>query len=234
MIPPATVQLADAVDWLAALQPGSVDLLVTDLAYESLEKHRNPKARIPRLCKRWFPIFPNHRIPTLMHYLFRAMKPSSHGYLFCDDETSDLLKPAARDAGFIVWKRLIWNKDEIGMGYHWRNSAEFILFIEKRPQKQLVSKKLGDVRTHRKVRNGYPTEKPVALCQELIENSSATGDLVADPFCGSGAVGVAALRSGRRFAGADVLQEAIDLTRHRLIREVAGWAGKASGVGCQT
>jgi site-specific DNA-methyltransferase (adenine-specific) len=50
--------------------------------------------------------------------------------------------------------------------------------------------------TGRKVR--HPNEKPVALCRELIESSTRQGDLVLDPFAGSGSTAVAAVLSGRR------------------------------------
>lgn len=50
--------------------------------------------------------------------------------------------------------------------------------------------------TGRKVR--HPNEKPVALLGELIESSSRRGDLILDPFAGSGSTGVAAILAGRR------------------------------------
>jgi site-specific DNA-methyltransferase (adenine-specific) len=50
--------------------------------------------------------------------------------------------------------------------------------------------------TGRKVR--HPNEKPVGLCRELIESSTRAGDVVLDPFGGSGSTAVAAVLSGRR------------------------------------
>jgi site-specific DNA-methyltransferase (adenine-specific) len=73
--------------------------------------------------------------------------------------------------------------------------------------------------------NGYPTEKPVAVGDVLVRQSSTAGDLVVDPFMGSGAFGVAALRSGRNFAGTDVGEEALRVARRRLV-EVGGCAAR--------
>ena len=67
-----------------------------------------------------------------------------------------------------------------------------------------------------KERTGYPTQKPLALYERIISASSNEGDLVADPFCGSGTTLVAAKRLGRRFAGCDVNPEAVGQTRRRL------------------
>lgn len=63
----------------------------------------------------------------------------------------------------------------------------------------------------KRIRGGYPTEKPVEVSDVFIEQSSKPGDLVVDPFCGSGSVGRAALAAGRRFLGADTAPSAVSL-----------------------
>lgn len=50
----------------------------------------------------------------------------------------------------------------------------------------------------------HPTEKPRLLMEELVRDYTQPGDLVVDPYAGSGTTGVAALRHGRRFAGAEM------------------------------
>ena len=52
-----------------------------------------------------------------------------------------------------------------------------------------------------KERLGYPTQKPVALLERIIEASSNPGDMVLDPFCGCGTTVVAAENLGRHWAG---------------------------------
>jgi len=54
----------------------------------------------------------------------------------------------------------------------------------------------------KRIRDGYPTEKPVALLDMLVTQSSVTGELVIDPFFGSGSTGFAAVAAERRFLGA--------------------------------
>ena len=65
-------------------------------------------------------------------------------------------------------------------------------------------------------RTGYPTQKPEALAERIIRASSNPGDLVCDPFAGSGTVGAAAARVGRRFLLIDENPEAIAVMRERL------------------
>jgi site-specific DNA-methyltransferase (adenine-specific) len=68
-----------------------------------------------------------------------------------------------------------------------------------------------------KERTGYPTQKPILLLERIIEISTDEGDLVLDPFCGSGTTLVAANLLGRRSLGIDASQDAVALTRGRLV-----------------
>ena len=55
-----------------------------------------------------------------------------------------------------------------------------------------------------KERLGYPTQKPVALLERIIDASSNPGDVVLDPFCGCGTTVHAAQKLGRQWIGIDV------------------------------
>lgn len=234
-----TLTQMDCVAWLRVLPDESVDLCVTDYAYESLEKHR-AVGTTTRLkvsdgsSNPWFDIFRNVRVPELMTELYRVLKPNAHLYMLSDQETMiDVIRPMGRAAGFTFWKSIAWVKTKgkdteidldleltadqikIGMGYHWRNSKEEISFLEKGKRKLNF---LGwpDVLPAPRVDSGYATEKPVSLLSKLIENSSSQGELVLDPFMGSGSCGEAALRLGRNFAGCDTSDLALKTARARL------------------
>ncbi|MFC2012343.1 DNA-methyltransferase [Chloroflexota bacterium] len=64
-------------------------------------------------------------------------------------------------------------------------------------------------------RLGYPTQKPLALLERIVKASSNEGDIVLDPFCGSGTAIVAAQRLNRRWLGIDNAPSAIELTQKR-------------------
>jgi site-specific DNA-methyltransferase (adenine-specific) len=222
---PFVLSTADAVGWLRAQPAESVDLLITDPAYESLEKHRaiGTTTRLKHSkssSNDWFTIFPNSRFGELFHEAFRVLKRNTHFYLLCDAETMFIAKPQVEDAGFRFWKPLVWDKCTIGMGYHYRARYEFVLFFEK-GKRRLNDLGVPDVIAVPRIRGGYPAEKPAEVAEVLIAQSTNPGDLVADPFMGSGSVGVAALRLGRRFAGNDLNPEAVAIADKRL-RELAG------------
>lgn len=210
----------DAVTWLRSLPDSTVDLVVTDPPYESLEKHRavgtTTRLKISKASSNpWFRIFPNARFPELFAEIYRVLRRDTHFYLFSDPETAFVAKPMAEAAGFKFWKPLIWDKQTIGMGYHYRCRYEMVLFFEK-GKRRLNDLGVSDVVSAPRIRNGYPAEKPLAVAELLLKQSTSSGELVVDPFMGSGTVGVAALRLGRRFWGNDIADGAVALTGKRL------------------
>lgn len=216
------VQLAraDAVSWLRGLPAASVDLVITDPPYESLEKHRaigtTTRLKVSKASNNpWFEIFPNARFPELFAEIYRVLKPNSHFYLFSDPETAFVAKPLAEAAGFKFWKPLVWDKKSIGMGYHYRARYEFVLFFEK-GKRRLRDLARADVITVPRLRGGYPTEKPVELAEVLVRQSATAGQVVIDPFMGSGSFGVAAVRAGCSFWGNDIADQAVSHARGRL------------------
>nr|WP_230314485.1 site-specific DNA-methyltransferase [Candidatus Contendobacter odensis] len=78
----------------------------------------------------------------------------------------------------------------------------------------------------------HPTQKPEALLDRIIRASSNAGDLVLDPFCGSGTTGVISARLRRRFVGFDIDENYLDLAVKRIEDELSesqstlNWAGE--------
>ena len=78
--------------------------------------------------------------------------------------------------------------------------ADFI----KKPNKQMRSVwAIGTPKNGEKKYGKHPTQKPEALLERIILGASNEGDIVLDPFCGSGTTGVAAIRHRRKFVGID-------------------------------
>lgn len=67
-----------------------------------------------------------------------------------------------------------------------------------------------------KERTGYPTQKPILLLERIIEISTDEGDVILDPFCGSGTTLVAADMNKRKYIGIDVSLDAVNLSKSRL------------------
>lgn len=212
----------DAIEWLSTLANASVDLLITDPPYESLEKHRKigttTRLKVSKASSnKWFDIFPNIRFEELFEEIYRVLKQDSHFYLFCDHETMFYAKPLAEKVGFKFWKPIIWDKINIGMGYHYRARHEYILFFEKGKRK-LNDLSIPDVLEFKRIYRGYPTEKPVPLLELLVKQSSVPGELIVDPFFGSGSTLLAAKNLERKYLGSDTATAAHEYFKNRLLK----------------
>lgn len=212
----------DAIDWLSTLADASVDLLITDPPYESLEKHRKigttTRLKVSKASNnKWFDIFPNIRFEELFEEIYRVLKQDSHFYLFCDQETMFYAKPLAEKVGFKFWKPIVWDKVNIGMGYHYRARHEYILFFEKGKRK-LNDLSVPDILEFKRIYRGYPTEKPVSLLELLVKQSSAPGELIVDPFFGSGSTLLAARNLERKYLGSDTATAAHEYFKNRLLK----------------
>lgn len=229
------LSVGDALDLLRSLPSDSIDLITTDVAYESLEKHRavGTTTRLKESdssSNEWFEIFRNDKFPEFFVESYRVLKRNAHLYFFCDGETSRVATPVGESAGFKMWNEIVWVKTKgvvsadnleredlrIGMGYHYRRTKEYVLMFEKGKLK-VADLGVPDVLPFPAVRNGYPTEKPVELHKVLISQSTKPGEIVLDPFMGSGSAGEAAVRLGRSFVGGDLKEKAVEISRRRLL-----------------
>lgn len=186
---------ADARDFLADLPDESVDLILTDPPYAFDRGNTH--------FRKWFAELPDEAWAGIFFELHRVLAPNSHAYVFADRRVKPVFEAAAKASGFRVHRALVWDKGSIGLGQSvWRSQHEYICFLSKgsRPGN---SKGLGDVLRAPRPR-GYPTEKPVKVLKQLIAQSSERGELVLDPFCGSGSTGMAAREIGRRALLCDV------------------------------
>jgi DNA methylase len=129
------------------------------------------------------------------------------------------------DELFVLANGVVTHNCKIGMGYHYRARYECILFFEKGKRK-LNDLGIADILQAPRINGGYPAEKPPSISETLISQSTQAGELVIDPFMGSGSVGFAAITRGRHFMGNDLCKEAVDITRSRLLETHAQEAGR--------
>lgn len=140
--PARSVELMDAEAFLASIAPKTVDLVIVDPAYPSLEKHRN-RGTTTRLAHSaassndWFDCMTWAQLRAMVVQIERVLAPGRHAYVICDEETADAIKRYAWDAGLYCWGSLTWLKTRkgklrAGLGYHYRRCDERIVFLEKR------------------------------------------------------------------------------------------------------
>lgn len=209
--------------FLEALPDESVDLVFTDPPYWTLNKWRNV-GTTTRLGgnsdkdkqKGWFETIDSEGLWHLICEIYRVLKNDRHAFIMSDGQTLKWILGYVEKAGFNYYKPLVWDKVSLGMGYHFRNQHEFIVMLDKGKNRKPKNLSLPDIFRVPMIKNGYPTEKPVELISIFIEQFTEEGELVVDPFFGSGAVPLACINLNRNFQGSDISDEAHKHTKQRL------------------
>jgi site-specific DNA-methyltransferase (adenine-specific) len=97
------------------------------------------------------------------------------------------------------------------------NKHEYIWFAKKPGGDRRLAKCIPDVLTVARSREStHSAEKPTELLRMLIENSTEPGEVVCDPFAGSGSTGVAALEAKRHFIGIELDEKWVEVARARI------------------
>lgn len=109
-------------------------------------------------------------------------------------------------------------KNNIGMGYGFRNQYELILVLEKGEVKYNRNDVSNVLKMEHIQHNDstHPHEKGLGLIKLLIEHSSKEGDLVLDCFIGSGSVLVASKQLNRNFIGIELDEKWCEVAQQRL------------------
>ena len=104
------------------------------------------------------------------------------------------------------------------IAYSRTGTPRYKIFLDEKEGKPLQDMwyDVSPVHTQPKERLGYPTQKPEALLERIINASSNEGDVVLDPFCGCGTAIAVAERLNRRWIGIDITHLAISLMKSRL------------------
>ena len=235
----------DYIEVMKEIESESVDLIVTDPAYETLNRWKGigTTARMGLGKKstksydpsKFFQTIPNEALSTMMEEFYRVLKKNTHCYVMCDNVTLPYFY-SMMDMGFECpesciytddfklkfanMKPLIWDKVNMGMGYHYRCQYEFILMFDKGRNRRLNDLSIPDVLKFKRYAGEVPTEKPERLFELLIKQSSKENELVLDAFLGSGTTSLAAERLKRNSIGIEISKEYCELACKRLKSEI--------------
>lgn len=218
----------DCLEFMTTLPDESVDLIVTDPPYNDLSMFRGGLGNTGK-CLGSHGWFANDQVPeeqfnifflAVLAELHRVLKPHSHFYCFCNYKISERFKNLIVSSGFNFVNLLVWDKLRMGLGWTYRNQYELIILASKGKNKIKVMSK-GNVLRFARVANNrfiktHPTQKLESIMSELIANSSQEGDLVFDPFAGSGTTLVAAAKLNRRFLGCEIAPQYVEVANCRL------------------
>jgi len=202
----------DCIEEMKKIPNNSINLIITDPPYgdnvgygwnnKKIRNNENPLINCQALVE-----------------FYRVLKKNSSVYIFTNWKHYPFLTEfIIRYTKFKIRHLVVWKKHNFGLGWAFRHQYELILVLEKgKPKYNLTN--FSDVQTcshinHNKL--NHPHEKPVDLIMKMIEHSSREGDLILDPFCGSGAVCVACRGMGRDWIGIELDEGWVGVARERV------------------
>ena len=192
--------LGDCIGFMKKMPSRCVDLIVTDPPYgdnvaygwnnKTIRNNENPLINCSALVE-----------------MYRVLKLNSSIYLFTSWKHYPFLTEfILRYTKFKIRHLVVWKKHNFGLGWAFRHQYELVLILEKGKPKYNL-KNFSDVQTCSHINHNdktHPHEKPIDLLMKMIEHSSKAGDLVLDPFCGSGATCKACEEMGRKWIGIEL------------------------------
>ena len=227
----------DAYKHIKTLPDKSVDLIITDPPYSmNGSDTRTKEQRTDRQIKNnnWAKVYSNQNLVNgfdiaFMFSEFKRIQPFINLYIFANKNLLGQILAYCESEGIRNYDILVYHKTNPAPAfrYHYLNDLEYIFYLcDNR-----VAGLNNDFEYSSKVYQGFvnytrytnhPTEKPLALIEKLMRNSSKEGDLVYDPFSGGGTTAHCAKMLNRRFIGSELDAEFYQESLKRLKSQVNG------------
>lgn len=203
----------NSLDAIKAIPDNSIDMVLTDIPYGEVNRKSNG---LRNLDKNDADVV-GFDVGVLIKELTRITKGSV--YVFCGWSQLAILKNGMADADMttrvIIWEKT--NPSPMNGDFVWLSGIEPCVY-GKKPKATFNAHCRNSVLRyssgHSKV---HPTQKNLDLFKELIKISSNAGDLVLDPFMGSGTTPVACKELDRRYIGIDLNPEYVEIAKTRLV-----------------
>lgn len=217
----------DFRELLDMLPDSSVNLVIADVPYGKsyVSNHRKKTKEIAKSIEGDDDI--ESFADDFLSETKRVMKDNTDIYIFCSWDTYPRWYFLVKDY-FKIMSLLVGEKPNKGMGdlfASYQANYEFVIHAQKGRR---ILNKIGRIERHPGLvkniwlahadNNDYvhPTQKNVDFCRFLIQKSSKKGDIVLDPFAGSGTTLVAAAMEGRKYIGCDISKEYFEAAKKRL------------------
>lgn len=161
---------------------------------------------------------------TLMCKLFYdSLQKSGTVIIFFDIWKISYLKEAMETAGFRMIRLIVWDKSNpvpLNSKCNYLTNSREIALLGIKGTKPTFNSAYDTGNYRYPIENNgkrlHPTQKPLELMKDLIKKHSNEGDVVLDPFMGSGTTGVAALSCNRRFTGIEIDEHYHNVAKNRI------------------
>lgn len=213
----------DCLELMKQIPDGSVDLVLCDPPYEICTTGAGMYKKSDKKYIKSLKPMSSGFSTDVLDEMCRVTK-QVNVYFFCSQkQIIPLIDYFVKDKK-CNWNILSWHKTNPipACGNKYLTDTEFILFFRQKGVKvygNFETKKTWyatPLNVREKHKYNHPTVKPVNIIKNLILNSSRCGDLVLDPFMGSGSTGVACVNTGRDFIGIELDEKYFETAKQRI------------------
>lgn len=202
----------DCIKYMQGMEKKSVDLLLTDIPYNEVNRKDNGLRKLDKGVAD----DAEFDLEEALKQFMRVTRGSI--YVFCGIEQVSYIKKTFRENGLstrlIIWEKT--NPSPMNGQSIWLSSVECCVY-GKFPKATFNEHCKGTVLRFPCGRSKiHPTQKPTALFNKIVEVSSNEGDIVFDPFMGSGTAGESAITLGRKFIGCELDHEYFVAAKDRI------------------
>ena len=173
----------DIDDWFSTLNH-DVDLWITDPPYPFNNQNGTNRFSYKDGSDNMYQRLSWPKLSSVFSEMYDRSNDGARMYIFCNRDGLFEAQPRVKAAGWSFRNILIWDKKRMGMGYHWRNRVEYILYATKGKPKSYV-KGAHNIFSYSKPKDKGSSAKPHDIWVDILNNNSVIGDVCADPFAGS-------------------------------------------------
>lgn len=223
------IQCGDCLELIKNIPDNSIDLVVTDPPYlietdgAGMFGKKADNYGGERYVMKNIDFMKNGIKEEILNELCRVLKKINI-YIWCSQKQIPIFYKYFVEGKKCNWNILCWHKTNPTpmCGNKYLSDTEYLLFFREKGVKiygeyqtkrtyYVTKRNLKDKKLYK-----HPTIKPLEIIENLIINSSSEGDIVLDPYIGSGTTAIASLKHNRHYIGFEINEEYCEIAKQRI------------------
>ena len=196
----------DCIELMKEIPDKNIDVVITDPPYGILGGSKSIGGSKLYKANEYNLEWDNERMSEEVFKEFQRI--SKHQIIFGYNYFSDFLPPTNA--------LIVWDKKEKNNWFDNFSDGEIIWTSYKKPLRIYRQLWMGAIRRGERIKRQHPTQKPVELMEWIIRNYTEEGQIILDPFMGSGTTAIACINTNRFYIGIEKEKEYVDIANKRI------------------
>ena len=200
----------DCLEGMKLIDDKSIDVVITDPPYGILGGNKSIGRSNLYKANEYNLEWDNERMSEEVFKEFQRI--SRHQIIFGYNYFADFLPPTNA--------LIVWDKKEKNNWFDNFSDGEIIWTSYKKPLRIYRQLWMGALRRGERIKRQHPTQKPVELMEWIIKNYTKEGQIILDPFLGSGTTAIACINTNRNYLGFELDKQYYDIANVRICKAI--------------